>query len=117
MKVLVKTDGHIKGSAKFTHHVETVVQNALHRFGDRITRVEVYFSDQNSGEKFGDDDKRCVMEARPAGLQPITVSHQGASVEQALDGATDTLQKTLKRSFERRDDPQGRKSYAGDQET
>lgn len=117
MKILVKTDNHIKGSAELTRQVETVVAGALRHFGDRITRVEVHFSDENSDKKFGDDDKRCVMEARPAGLQPITVSHQGASLEQALDGAADTLQKTLKRTFGRRDDPQGRSSYAGDQPT
>lgn len=117
MKILVKTDNHIKGSAELTHQVEAVVQNALHRFGDRITRVEVHFSDENSDKKFGDDDKRCLMEARPAGLQPITVSQRGASLEQALDGAADTLQKTLKRALGRRDDPQGRTPYAGNQPT
>lgn len=117
MRILVKTDNHIQGSAELTRQVETLVENALRRFGDRITRVEVHLSDENSDKKFGGDDKRCVMEARPAGLQPITVSQQGASLEQALDGAADTLQKTLKRALGRRDAPQGRTPYAGDQPT
>ncbi len=55
------------------------------------------------------------MEARPADHQPITVSHEGTSLEQALDSAADTLEKTLNRTFERLDDPKGRLSYAGDQ--
>ncbi|MEO8268160.1 MAG: universal stress protein [Aureliella sp.] len=38
-----------------------------------------------------------------AGHQPITVSHQGSSVEQALEGAADTLEKTLKRTLRRKD--------------
>lgn len=103
MKIQVRTDSHIKGSAKLTHEVETVVEQALRRFGDRITRVEVHLSDENSSDKCGVDDKRCVMEARLAGLQPVTVSHRSASLEQAVDGAADTLQETLTRIVTRRD--------------
>ena len=61
MQIQVNTDSHIKGSAKLTHEVETVVERVLRRFGDRITRVHVHLSDQNSGDKCSDDDKRCVM--------------------------------------------------------
>lgn len=103
MQVQVNTDNHTVGSAELTHQVEAVVEGALGHFGDRITRVEVHLSDQNSSQKFGDKDKRCVMEARLAGFQPITVSHLGSTVDQALDGAADTLQKTLKRTLARRD--------------
>jgi len=101
MKIQVNTDNHIQGSAELTRQVEAVVQSALDRFSDRITRVEVHFSDENSSQKGGDNDKRCVMEARLAGLSPITVSHNGAAIEQALTGAADTLEKTLKRTLER----------------
>lgn len=103
MQILVNTDNHIQGSAELTRQVETVAEVALGRFGDRITRVQVHLSDENSREKHGDNDKRCVMEARLAGLQPITVSHQGSSLEQALAGAAATLEKTLKRTLERKD--------------
>ena len=114
MQIHVSTDSHIAGNAKWTHHVASVVMNTLGRFRKRITRVEVYFSDENSSQKFGDDDKRCVMEARLAGLQPIAVSHQGSSLEYALDNAADKLAKSLGRTLARRDDPKGRTSYAGD---
>lgn len=102
MQILVNTDSHIEGSAKLTHEVETIVQQALGRFGERITRIEVYLSDENSSQKFGDTDKRCVMEARLGGLRPITVSHQGSSLDQALGGAADKLEKTLKRTLGRK---------------
>ena len=94
MQIHVRTDSHITGNAKLTHHVATVVM-MLRPFQKKITRVEVYFSDENSSQKFGDDDKRCVMEARLAGLQPIAVSHQSSSLEYALDNAADKLAKTL----------------------
>ena len=113
MQIQVNTDNHIEGSAELTRQVEAVVEGALARFSDRITRVEVHLTDESSSSKARDNDKRCVM--RLAGLQPITVSHQGAALEQALDGAADKLAKTLDRTLWRLDDPKGRTSYGGDQ--
>ena len=49
-----------------------------------------------------DDDIRCIMEARLGGLQPITVSHRSASLEQAVDGAADTLRETLTKFLTRK---------------
>jgi ribosome-associated translation inhibitor RaiA len=115
MQVQVHTDNHIKGSAELTAHVESLVADTFGWFGDRITRVEVFLADENSSQKAGDFDKRCTMEARLAGLQPITVTHDGATLDQALDGAADKLEHTLKRTLERLEDPKGRTSYAGDQ--
>lgn len=115
MHIQVNTDRNIEGSEELTRAVESVVERAVGRFGDRITRVEVHINDQNSSHKPGEHDKRCVMEARLAGLQPITVGAEGSSVNQALDGAADNLRRTLQRTLERRDDPKGRTSFAGDQ--
>jgi ribosome-associated translation inhibitor RaiA len=114
MQIQVNTDNHTAGSDGLTRHVETVVDGALGRFGDRITRVEVHLTDENGSRKAGEHDKRCVMEARLAGLQPITVSDSGASLEQALDGAAGKLVRTLKRTLGRLDDPKGRASFAGE---
>ncbi|HVT26424.1 MAG TPA: HPF/RaiA family ribosome-associated protein [Lacipirellulaceae bacterium] len=102
MQILVKTDSQIEGSASLTQEVETIVQQALARYGDRITRVEVFLSDENSSRKFGDSDKRCVIEARLGRLRPVTVSHQGASIDQAVGGAADKMEKTLKRTLGRK---------------
>ena len=77
MQIQVQTDNHTAGGVGLTRQVEAVVEGALERFGDRITRVEVHFTDENGSQKSSDSDKRCVMEARLAGLQPITVSAEG----------------------------------------
>jgi hypothetical protein len=71
--------------------------------------------DESSSSKARDDDKRCVMEARPAGLQPITVSHQGATLDQALNGCANKLVRLLDGTAGRLGDPKGRTSYGGDQ--
>lgn len=115
MQVQLNTDNHIEGSAELTSQVEGVVGSALARFGERITRVEVYLSDQNSDKKIGEADKRCVLEARVAGLQPISVREFGATIEQALDGATDKLVQTLDRQLGKLEEKKGRTSFAGDQ--
>jgi ribosome-associated translation inhibitor RaiA len=44
---------------------------------------------------------RCLLEARLAGLQPVTVSHQAATMEQAVDGAVDKLKRSLDSTLER----------------
>ena len=113
MQVQVHTDNHIDGSEKLTAHVQSVVADALSRFGNRITRVEVQLGDENSRAKGGDDDKRCTVEARLAGMQPTTVTHHAGSIEQALDGVLERLEKTLDRTLGRQD-PKGRTSMSGE---
>ena len=48
-------------------------------------------SDVNSDKKGGDDDMRCMMEARIKGRQPIAITHQAATVDQVVDGAVDKM--------------------------
>jgi hypothetical protein len=53
------------------------------------------------------------MEARLAGLQPIAVSEQAASLIQSVSGAAEKLEKTLARTLGRLDDRKGRRSTGG----
>lgn len=114
MQIQVNTDNHIQGTEQLASQVESEVEDALRRFADRITRVEVHLSDVNSGAKSRPGDKRCVMEARPTGLQPIVVSHEASSLDQAVSGAADKLEKALSRTLDRLQDPRGRTSFGGE---
>lgn len=115
MLIQVHTNNHVAGGEELTRHVEAVVGGALGRFGDQVTRAEVHLNDENSAVKHGGQDKRCTIEARLAGLQPIAVSHDGATLEQALDGAADKLERALDRTLGRLGQKKGRTSYGGDQ--
>lgn len=115
MQIQVNTDNHIQGDTRLIELVEEAVNSAVGRFSDRITRVEVYLSDENSAQKVGEADKRCVLEARVAGLQPISVREFGSTVELALDGATEKLVHALDRQLGRLDEKKGRTSMSGDQ--
>jgi ribosome-associated translation inhibitor RaiA len=94
MQIQVNTDKTITNHAGLDEHVQTVVSNALHRFGEQITRVEVHLSD-NLGQKSADGETRCLMEARLTGLQPIAVSDHAATLHQAISGATEKLKRSI----------------------
>ena len=111
MQVQVHTDNHVNGSAGLTAHVESIVMGALDRFGNRVTRVEVHIGDEN-GHKGGEHDKRCAMEARLSGLQPIAVTGQGTIVEAAISAAVDKLVRTIDRTLEKKYGAKGRTSTA-----
>jgi ribosome-associated translation inhibitor RaiA len=100
MQIKVNTDSNIDGREKLAAHVESVVESALNQFSDRITRVEVHLSHQN-GDKSGHDDKRCMMEARLESRQPIAVTHQAVTLDQAIHGAADRLQRSLESTLAR----------------
>ena len=90
MQIQVNTDHNIEGREALAAHVSGVVESALGRIRDQVTRVEVHLSDENSN-KSGRNDKRCVMEARLRGRQPVAVVHHAATLEDAVGGAMDKL--------------------------
>lgn len=95
MHIQINTDSNIEGNDALTQQVEALVRDTLDRFSEQITRVEIHLSDENSDKKFGTGDNRCLLEARLAGLQPISVSDQAATLEQAVDGALKKLKRSL----------------------
>ena len=94
MQVQVNTDKNIEGGERLTQYVKTAVDAKLHRFGAQITRVEAHLSDESSHKTHG-DDKKCVLEARSAGRNPVAVTHLAATLDQAINGAVDKLERLL----------------------
>jgi len=70
--------------------VSATVEQAMERFSEHITRVEVHLSDENAG-KSGQQDQRCMLEARLEGRQPVAVTDQAAMLEPAVHGAAQKL--------------------------
>lgn len=103
MKIQVNTDNTIQGREDVVRLVTSSVEGAVGRHSDRITRVEAHLSDTNS-HKPGDNDKRCVLEVRLAGLQPIAVSHEAATLEQAVSEAAGKLERLVDRTLGRLQD-------------
>ena len=108
MKVLINTDHNIGGHEVLAAQVSGVVKNALSRLSDHITRVEVHLSDDNV-DKSG-NNKRCVMEARLEGRQPIAVTDQAATLDQAVDGAALKLTRLIEHTLGRLHDEKSRRT-------
>ena len=102
MKIQINTDNHIDGLEALIEQAEAVITGAFGRLASRVTRVEVHLSDEN-GDKTGGLDKRCMMEARLEGLQPIAVTEESRSLDGAITGAADKLKSALESTLGRLD--------------
>jgi ribosome-associated translation inhibitor RaiA len=94
MQIQINSDHHSLATPELAARIQTLVRDALERYSDRITRVEVHLNDLN-GVKGGSNDKRCLMEARLAGLGPVDVNHEAPSMELAIDGAMEKLERAI----------------------
>ena len=83
MNIQFNTDKNISGSESLTEKLGAMITNDLSRFSEQITTIEVHLGDENS-HKEGGNDKRCMIEARLEGLQPIAVTGYGDTIEQSV---------------------------------
>ena len=90
MQIQIRTDHNIEGEEAMAAETTAVLEQALRRFSEHITRVEVHLSDEN-GAKNGQQDQRCMLEARLEGRQPVAVTEHAATLEQAVHGAAHKL--------------------------
>lgn len=100
MQIQVNSDKSVAVDMELSKSVEANVNDVLGRFSDRITRVEVHFGDVN-GDRSGNKDKRCLMEARVAGRDPVVVTDEGATPEIAAQGAARKMRRLLGSVFGR----------------
>lgn len=106
MQIQINTDDNIEGHDALTAQVEADVRDGLSRFAAQITRVEMHLSDENA-EKGGNDDKRCLLEVRPTGQQPMAVTHRAGTLQEASLGALKKMQRMLQSSFGRQNTDKG----------
>src|ERR1700684_1970959 len=98
MQIQVNTDHTIEGQEPLAAQITGVVENAMSRMSDHITRVEVHLTDE-SGPKSGENNKRCMMEARLEGRQPIAVTDEAATVDLAVNGAAGKLARLIEHTL------------------
>ena len=88
MQFLFNSDNQIDGDTGMAERVEGMVRTKLNRVEERLTRVEVHVRDVD-GPRSGANDKRAMVELRPAGLAPISGSDEADTIEAAIARATD----------------------------
>ena len=86
MKIQFNTGKNVVGSEELSTSITYLLTEELSRFSHQITRLEVHLSDEDS-IKDGQNDKRCMLEARLEGLRPTAVTDLANTYEQAVKGA------------------------------
>jgi len=100
MTIQFNGDNNLTVHEGFRDKLSSSLTEDLSRFSDHITRMEVHFSDEN-GSKQGQNDKKCLLEARVEGRQPFVATAVANSYELAVDGAVDKLKSSLDSFFGR----------------
>jgi len=110
MQIQINTDHNIEGHQALIAQVSGVVEDTLSRYSEHITQVDVHLSDENSNKKGGNNDMRCVIEVHLKGRQPIAVTHQATTLDQAVKGASDKLANLIESTLERLHDQEIRRT-------
>ncbi len=108
MNIEIRTDKNIQSSDRLIDYVRSELKLEFQRYSEKITHFEVHLSDTN-GDKGGEEDKRCMIEARPSGLKPVAVTHKANSIDQAIHGAIDKLKRSIEHSFAKLEPVRGAK--------
>lgn len=109
MEILINTDSSIQGREEFADRLSGDIAKMLARAADHITRIEVHLSVE--GGKHGHDDKRCLMEARLEGHQPIAVTEHSQSIDKAVHGACEKMRRLIDTTMGRIDAKQKSTSH------
>lgn len=94
MTIQFNTGSNVNGTETMQEKFTELIAGKLDRFSEQITRIEVHLNDVN-GKKEGQDDKRCVLEARLEGLQPVAVTGNGDTYDGAVIGAIEKMKAAL----------------------
>lgn len=107
MQIQVNTDHNVPGGEGLATFVTTDLESSLSRFDGWLTRVEVHLSEDGGSKP---EDKKCVIEARPGGKQPVAVTHHATTVDDAYAGAAHKLGKVLDSRYTKAHDHKGGES-------
>ena len=94
MIIQTHTDKNIQGDERLQTYVSDMIKSELGRFSDRVSRIEIFFKDEN-GPKPGVNDKHCSIEARIEGMKPVGATDQADTVDLALQGAIEKIKHIL----------------------
>ena len=90
---------NMQHSSALRDHVVAQLERSLRSVRDRITRIVVRFHDDNGPR--GGTDKRCTVEVRLAGVEPLLAEQRHADVFRAAAGAVTRVRRAVRRRIER----------------
>ena len=112
MQLQINTDRNIQSDARLAEFVRDTLNNKLNRFTDHLTRIQVHLGDENGQQKRDSADKRCLIEARFEGRDPVAVTSHAATVGQAISAAAEKMQRKLASAVGKLRDKHSRASHS-----
>ena len=100
MTIQFNTDRNVTGNEAVTEPFIALISEELNRFSHQISRIEAHLSDED-GNNDSENDKRCLLEARLDGMEPIAVSNVANTNEQAVGGAVKKMKTLLDKTLSR----------------
>jgi ribosomal subunit interface protein len=101
MHIEINAADGVERSEALDRHIRERLERVSRHQGDRLTQIIVHLKDTNAGK--GGVDKLCSMEARPAGLDPITVHAQDTDMYLAVRDAADKLDRAIEHRLGRQE--------------
>ena len=102
MQTLVNWSG-IERSEALEAHINQQVEHGLRHYPGRFTRTEVHLHDDNA-DRGGPNDKRCVIEVRPTGADPLIIEETGDDFYATISVACKKLERIARQFVEKNRD-------------
>ncbi len=97
MQIQLNAAQGVAMSPALEEHIHNKLESVEKRFGEKLTRIEVYLTDVN-GPK-GGVNKKCKLEARPRGGDPVMAESLHENAYDAVNGAAKRLETVLGSRF------------------
>lgn len=110
MHILLHSDLNTDGSLLMTEHFAGVVNGALGRYGDRVTRVEAHLRDVDGRARSSAGEIHCTLEARLVGRAAVVVKTHAGNAHEAIDGAVRRLRRAVGAQIGKHDDARKQQS-------
>jgi hypothetical protein len=94
MIIQINSDNHIHTNVEFSNRISDAAKSGLKRFEGNLSRVDIYFADENKAKR-GIEDKKCTIEAKLTMFHPEAVSFKADTLDEAFNGAMEKLKHLL----------------------
>ena len=113
MQVQVHTDATIQGGDSLETWVQDEVNARLSRLKEHVVRIEVFLTSVDALKSSGGPGKKCVLETRASGRQPVAVNAEAEKLHDAFTQALEKLRRAVESDLDKVRDKHGRDSVRG----
>lgn len=101
MHIEINAADGIERSEALDQHIRERLERVARHHGRHLTQIIVHLKDTNARK--GGVDKLCSMEARPAGLDPVTAHAQDTDIYVSVRDAAEKLDRAIEHRLGRQE--------------